>query len=361
MPLTIKILDFGIAKILEEESSGPDITKTGMVMGSPVTIAPEQAAGKPHAIGPHTDIYSLGVILYWMLAGRPPFMDELATLLLAKHITENPPSLMKVAPGITPKVAELVARCLNKDPRDRPESAELVLQEFADALGQELCLPPDASGEVVLSPVEISQPRVPTDHTAPLFGITRDAPAGGGEGDRDQALVTGPTVENIPHEVTAPTLAKPGPAAAGSADARPGKGRRLWMVAALGVILLAAGLAVVTLLGDGGRPPVTPRGAAATTPPPAADAAPGPGREVAAIGAIDLGLDAGAPPSPDLSTAPDRGPDTGAAAAQQRVPARRPRPRVKRPPGKRPVPARPGAKKPRRRRRDLLGEGVVDF
>ena len=135
-PVGIKVLDFGIAKLLEPESrgKGKGMTSTGMVMGSPLTMAPEQAAGMPDRIGPHTDLYSLGVVLYWMLAGLPPFSAEASGLLLAKHITERPPPLREVAPDIPPAVAQVVDQCLEKDPADRPKSATELACAFAAAM-----------------------------------------------------------------------------------------------------------------------------------------------------------------------------------------------------------------------------------
>jgi serine/threonine protein kinase len=133
---TVKILDFGIAKLLETHpaSKGPSITQAGMVMGTPYTIAPEQAAGRPDQIGPHTDIYSLGAILYWMLAGAPPFMAEPTAVLLAQHITDSPPPLAQVDPQIPASVAALVERCLSKLPSERPSSALEVSRLFEQAM-----------------------------------------------------------------------------------------------------------------------------------------------------------------------------------------------------------------------------------
>ena len=131
-PLAIKLLDFGIAKILESEESASK-TATGVVMGSPLTIAPEQAASEREKIGPRTDLYSLGVILYWMLAGRPPFIDSMTPVLLAKHITDRPPPLREVKPSVPEEVARIVDQCLEKDPAARPSSAMEIAQRITDA------------------------------------------------------------------------------------------------------------------------------------------------------------------------------------------------------------------------------------
>ncbi len=132
-PLTLKLLDFGLAKMLDPEA-GNHKTATGMVMGTPLTIAPEQAAGQPDAICAQTDLYSLGVILYWMLAGRPPFHDKATALLLAKHISEPPPPLAEAVSGLPSVIVSLVERCLEKRPQDRPGSATAIARDFAAAL-----------------------------------------------------------------------------------------------------------------------------------------------------------------------------------------------------------------------------------
>ena len=68
--LVVKILDFGLAKLLEREQEGTARTETGLIMGSPLVMAPEQASGEHRRISPATDLYSLGIILYWMMAAR---------------------------------------------------------------------------------------------------------------------------------------------------------------------------------------------------------------------------------------------------------------------------------------------------
>jgi serine/threonine-protein kinase len=132
-PPTLKILDFGIAKILEKAKDAPDTT-ADMVVGTPLVIAPEQAAGEPDRIGPHTDIYSLGVILYWMLAGRPPFDDRSPGILLSRHLSEAPVPLEERVEAIPAGVAKLVNSCLEKEPTRRPASAVQIARRFTEAL-----------------------------------------------------------------------------------------------------------------------------------------------------------------------------------------------------------------------------------
>ena len=140
--LLIKIIDFGIARLDDPDFKGPARTAKGVVMGTPLTIAPEQGAGQSAKIGPRTDLYSLGVIVYWMLAGRPPFVDEPPAVILARHITDPPPPLRDLAANVPGALAELVHRCLAKEPDERPGSAAEIARAYNEALG-----PAAAAGE----------------------------------------------------------------------------------------------------------------------------------------------------------------------------------------------------------------------
>jgi serine/threonine-protein kinase len=128
-----KITDFGVAKVLDIEPRGLAKTARGIVMGAPLTISPEQAAGLHDQLSPQSDIYSLGAILFWMLAGRPPFFEGPAAVILAKHITAPPPPLRSVVPEVTDGIAAIVHRCLEKEPQNRPTATEV-----ATVVGTEL-------------------------------------------------------------------------------------------------------------------------------------------------------------------------------------------------------------------------------
>ena len=134
-PLAIKILDFGIAKLLDPDEF-LNLTATGVAIGTPLFIAPEQAMGNKHSIGPQTDLYSLGVMLYAMLCGSPPFRCEGIGVLLAMHIQDPPPPLRGRAPDVPAAVADLVHRCLEKEPSHRPQSAAALARDFEGALDQ---------------------------------------------------------------------------------------------------------------------------------------------------------------------------------------------------------------------------------
>ncbi len=154
--LMCKVLDFGIAKMVTASSEGVDAlaTQAGTVFGTPRYMSPEQAQGK--ALDGRSDLYSLGVILYQMLVGVPPFVDDDAVVVMARHIKTIATTPHEAIPeaGIPLPVSDLVMHVLEKDPAKRPESArafltqvELLLQAFAH-LPDQLLVSPHGSGEV---------------------------------------------------------------------------------------------------------------------------------------------------------------------------------------------------------------------
>ena len=124
---SIKVLDFGIAKILNDER--PGLTQTGVMFGTPEYMSPEQASGGE--IGTKTDIYSLGLVLYFMLVGHPPFEGQNKLQLIQRQIKESPPAVERASPAkIPPELAALVNEMLAKDPSRRPGAMTDVLQRL---------------------------------------------------------------------------------------------------------------------------------------------------------------------------------------------------------------------------------------
>jgi eukaryotic-like serine/threonine-protein kinase len=122
-----RITDFGLAKILGDESS---LTMSGQVMGSPSYMAPEQAAGRHDQVGPHSDLYALGAILYELLAGRPPFKEPTIMATMQKVMTAEPAAPRSFRSGVPADVETICLKCLEKVPSRRYASA----QELADDL-----------------------------------------------------------------------------------------------------------------------------------------------------------------------------------------------------------------------------------
>jgi serine/threonine-protein kinase len=121
------VTDFGIAKLGGEAG----LTGEGDVLGTPVYMSPEQARGDLAAIGPLSDVYSLGVILYRMLAGEVPFSGTVAEIL-AQVREALPPPPSSVCPGLDPRLDALCAKAMAKEPAQRFPSATA----FAAALGE---------------------------------------------------------------------------------------------------------------------------------------------------------------------------------------------------------------------------------
>jgi eukaryotic-like serine/threonine-protein kinase len=134
--LQVKILDFGVAKILASPDGEQSVkTRTGSLMGTPLYMSPEQCKGAG-VLDHRTDIYSLGVMLYEMLAGRPPFTAEGVGELFAKHMLEEPPHLTEFAPQTPPHMAAAIMKSLAKEPDARFPNME----EFRKAVVGEIRL-----------------------------------------------------------------------------------------------------------------------------------------------------------------------------------------------------------------------------
>ncbi|MBL0214412.1 MAG: protein kinase [Myxococcales bacterium] len=126
----VKLGDFGIARIAEEAAgaaSAEGATREGAVLGTPEYMAPEQCQGVQ--VTPATDVYALGCCLFTLISGRPvfPVVDDNPMGVILQHLREAPPRLDAVHPEVSPAVADLVAKCLEKDPRSRPADAAEVL------------------------------------------------------------------------------------------------------------------------------------------------------------------------------------------------------------------------------------------
>ncbi len=118
----VMVTDFGIAKALSDAGGG-SLTGTGVALGTPTYMSPEQAAGESE-IDARSDIYSLGIVGFEMLAGRPPFKAPTVPGVLMKQITEPAPDLLQMRNEIPEELAATVMRCLDKDPTDRWPTAD---------------------------------------------------------------------------------------------------------------------------------------------------------------------------------------------------------------------------------------------
>ena len=137
----VLLADFGIA-LAVKEAGGSRLTETGLSLGTPQYLSPEQATGE-RMLDRRSDVYSLGAMLYEMLAGEPPFSGPTAQAVIAKLMTERPTRLRVVRDTVPPAVDDAVARALSKVPADRFSSAGA----FAAALFSESIMAPMSSSK----------------------------------------------------------------------------------------------------------------------------------------------------------------------------------------------------------------------
>ena len=129
--LLVKLTDFGIVRVAEDAG----LTNSGIVLGTADYLSPEQARGETLLAA--SDLYSLGVVMFEMLAGRPPFIGPTAVSIAMQHASTNPPSLFQFNPNVPPALEKLVARALEKEPEDRFHSAA-EMQQALRACAREL-------------------------------------------------------------------------------------------------------------------------------------------------------------------------------------------------------------------------------
>jgi len=124
-----RITDFGLARC---EQLDPHLTTSGQILGTPAFMSPEQAQAKPEAVGPQSDVYSIGAVLYHLLTQRPPFAAESLPALLDQVVHREPVSPRALNPGVPRDLETVCLKCLQKDPARRYRSA----RDLADELGR---------------------------------------------------------------------------------------------------------------------------------------------------------------------------------------------------------------------------------
>ena len=157
---TVKVMDFGIARAVADTSA--TMTQTAAVIGTAQYLSPEQARGE--TVDARSDVYSAGVLLYELLAGRPPFVGDSPVSVAYQHVRETPTPPSHLDPEITPQMDAVVLKALAKDPADRYQTAREMREDIARLL----------AGEKVLAAPPVVA--VDTEPTAPTQAITASDP-----------------------------------------------------------------------------------------------------------------------------------------------------------------------------------------
>ncbi|HEY0384994.1 MAG TPA: protein kinase [Pyrinomonadaceae bacterium] len=194
-----KVLDFGIAKITEKVGQDPGLTAPNLIIGTPQYMSPEQCS-QASEIDARSDIYSLGIILFEMLAGHVPFTGESPTAIMMKHLQDAPPSILEERKDLPTSIGRVVARALAK----RPEERFQTVSELSDSLSQAAeDLPLVAAANPGASNRDTNRIVVPTG--------SNDAPRDTIGDDLDESTVVRPRVAQpvVEHEMFRDEVAPP--------------------------------------------------------------------------------------------------------------------------------------------------------
>jgi serine/threonine-protein kinase len=173
-PDFVKVLDFGIAKVVTPDEDSPRLTQTGVIFGTPEYMSPEQAQG--HAVDPRVDVYAVGCIMYHMLTGSVPFMADSFMGILTKHLLEPvvPPRKRRPDLDIPADVEAVCLRAMEKD-RDKRWAD---MDAFYGALGSAGGLPFETSGAASAPPASLRYPELADSNAAARESKTAIAASG---------------------------------------------------------------------------------------------------------------------------------------------------------------------------------------
>ena len=181
---SVKVVDFGIAKLRDLAAEGTALTEIGMMVGTLFYMSPEQCKGEP--LDSRADVYSLGAMLHEMLAGAPPFTASNITSMIFKHVGEPPPPLPEDLP-VPAALRAAVLRALSKDPDARPRDAS----EFAREIQTALTSAPAAPSATARDTNPSAEPFFPaTAHPVPVTPTNPPRPGGRPTADTAQDEVT---------------------------------------------------------------------------------------------------------------------------------------------------------------------------
>jgi eukaryotic-like serine/threonine-protein kinase len=244
-PHFVKILDFGIAKVMGLDPNGPRLTRTGMIFGTPEYMAPEQAEGKD--TDHRADIYAVGCIMYHLITGQTPFVAESFMTMLTKHLMEDPvpPSVRRPDLVITPEMDTLVLKSLEKDRDRRWQSMAELMEAVAVCPG-----PPD------------SGPKPPSAQTVEMGGAHAAAAL-----QILRSKSTGTETSRVSRKAVESALSS----AEMEAELQRTAKRKTLILVVAGVVL-GVGVAITLALSLGKTPPAPPAAPPAAVVPPAVPA-----------------------------------------------------------------------------------------
>ncbi|MGH7695662.1 MAG: protein kinase domain-containing protein, partial [Gemmatimonadaceae bacterium] len=163
------VTDFGVAKAVSDAAGEARLTSTGIALGTPAYMAPEQIGAEPN-VDQRADIYAMGVLAFEMATGLPPFRGSTMQGLLSAHMTQSPPTLSSLRQGIPAALDGVVLRCLEKRPADRWQSAGEIIPQL-DAIASTIpSLPASAAMPAPPTAPNAPQPGHPL-RVAALFGL----------------------------------------------------------------------------------------------------------------------------------------------------------------------------------------------
>jgi len=177
----VKVTDFGIAR-----AGASDMTETGSIMGTAQYLSPEQAQGQ--AVSQPSDLYSIGVILFELLTGHVPFDADSAVTIALKHVSEAPPAPSAFDPSVPPALEAIVLWALEKDPAQRPQDADQLIQALEDA--RDTVVAGEAPGQrtAIFAPAAIP----PDPYAPPEDALAAAALAGAAAADTPLAYYADP-------------------------------------------------------------------------------------------------------------------------------------------------------------------------
>lgn len=169
--LVPKVADFGFAKVSPEAFQRSYSTREGIILGTPHYVAPEVV--RRQETSPKADLYALGIILWEMLLGRPPFAADNDTATLLMHVSEPVPRAARDLPGLPPEIDDLIQWCCQKDPEKRPSSAASLAKVLREATEKVPTWTRDSERRAMISRAGTVQvPRIPTDIARPRAHVS---------------------------------------------------------------------------------------------------------------------------------------------------------------------------------------------